>query len=161
MKFRKRSVRFLNFSGNFPNVRSTQIHHSVRHAGIRMGNAGMNLAGIDQGNLTGFHRSLVFSGSDWCAPCMKLDRFIWQSEEFKAFSNDHFILLRADFPKQKKNKLSDEQQAHNDRLAAKYNRNGYFPLVVILNKNGEIIGTTGYKNLSPAEYIKQLIALEK
>jgi thioredoxin-related protein len=104
---------------------------------------------------------LVFSGSDWCAPCMKLDRFIWQSEEFKAFSNDHFILLRADFPKQKKNKLSDEQQAHNDRLAAKYNRNGYFPLVVILNKNGEIIGTTGYKNLSPAEYIKQLIALEK
>ena len=23
---------------------------------------------------------LVFSGSDWCAPCIKLDRSIWQSE---------------------------------------------------------------------------------
>ena len=23
---------------------------------------------------------LVFSGSDWCAPCIKLDRQIWQSE---------------------------------------------------------------------------------
>lgn len=104
---------------------------------------------------------LVFSGSDWCAPCMKLDKFIWQSEEFKTFSKDHFVLLRADFPKQKKNKLSDEQQAHNDKLAEKYNPNGYFPLVVILDKNGEIIGNTGYKNVSPAEYIKQLQALEK
>ncbi len=104
---------------------------------------------------------LVFSGSDWCAPCMKLDKFIWQSEEFKTFSKDHFVLLRADFPKQKKNKLSNEQQAHNDKLAEKYNPNGYFPLVVILDKNGGTIGTTGYKNVSPAEYIKQLQALEK
>jgi thiol-disulfide isomerase/thioredoxin len=26
---------------------------------------------------------LVFSGSDWCAPCIKLDKSIWQSTEFK------------------------------------------------------------------------------
>ena len=26
---------------------------------------------------------LVFSGSDWCAPCIKLDKTVWQSEEFK------------------------------------------------------------------------------
>ena len=26
---------------------------------------------------------LVFSGSDWCAPCIKLDKSIWQSEAFK------------------------------------------------------------------------------
>ncbi len=26
---------------------------------------------------------IVFSGSDWCAPCIKLDRSIWQSEAFK------------------------------------------------------------------------------
>lgn len=104
---------------------------------------------------------LVFSGSDWCAPCMKLDKFIWQSDEFKAFSKDHFVLLRADFPKQKKNKLTDDQQARNESLAAKYNTNGYFPLVVILNKKGEVLGSTGYKNVSPAEYIKQLKALER
>ena len=104
---------------------------------------------------------LVFSGSDWCVPCMKLEKFILQSEEFKTFSKDHFVLLRADFPKQKKNKLSDEQQAHNDKLAEKYNTNGYFPMVVILDKNGGIIGSTGYKDVSSAEYVKQLQALEK
>ena len=26
---------------------------------------------------------IVFSGSDWCAPCIKLDKNIWQSEAFK------------------------------------------------------------------------------
>lgn len=104
---------------------------------------------------------LVFSGSDWCAPCMKLDKFIWQSEEFKSFSKDHFVLLRADFPKQKKNKLTDAQQLNNEKLAEKYNPNGYFPLVVVLNKKGEMLGSTGYRNVSPDEYIKQLLALEK
>ncbi len=104
---------------------------------------------------------LVFSGVDWCAPCMKLDKTIWQSEEFKSFANDHYVLLKADFPKQKKNKLSDAQQAHNDRLAEKYNPNGYFPLVVLLDKNGTAKGSTGYKNLTPTEYIEHLKSLEK
>ncbi|WP_321538778.1 thioredoxin family protein [Flavobacterium piscinae] len=27
---------------------------------------------------------LVFSGSDWCAPCMKLEKNIWMSDVFKA-----------------------------------------------------------------------------
>ena len=26
---------------------------------------------------------IVFSGSDWCAPCIKLDKNIWQSDAFK------------------------------------------------------------------------------
>lgn len=104
---------------------------------------------------------LVFSGVDWCVPCMKLENNIWQSEEFKSFAKDHYVLLKADFPKQKKNRLSVEQQAHNDRLAEKYNPNGYFPLVVLLDKNGKVIGNTGFKNLAPAEYIKHLQSLEK
>lgn len=103
---------------------------------------------------------LVFSGSDWCIPCMKLERYILESDEFKTFSKDHFVLLRADFPKQKKNKLSEAQQAYNDELAEQYNPNGYFPLVVILDQNGKVLGNTGYKNVSPAEYISQLATLE-
>lgn len=104
---------------------------------------------------------LVFSGTDWCAPCIKLDKFIWQSEEFKAFSNDHFVLLKADFPKLKKNQLPAEQQEHNNMLAEEYNKNGYFPHVVILNNQGTVVGTTGYKNISPKEYINLLVSLEK
>ena len=35
---------------------------------------------------------LVFSGSDWCAPCMKLEREIWDSEIFKASGKSSFVL---------------------------------------------------------------------
>lgn len=99
---------------------------------------------------------LVFSGSDWCGPCIKLDNQIWKSEEFKTFSNNNYILVKADFPRKKSNSLSQEQIAHNEYLAEKYNKKGYFPMVVIFNANGKILGETGYKNISPSAYIQHL-----
>lgn len=99
---------------------------------------------------------LVFQGSDWCAPCIKLENEIWSSEEFKNYAHDHFILLKADFPKKRDNKLSPEQQEKNNLLAEKYNVEGYFPLVVVLDKNGKVLGKTGYKKMTPAEYIELL-----
>lgn len=103
---------------------------------------------------------LVFSGSDWCAPCMKLENEILSSEEFKTYAKDHFVLLRADFPEKKKNRLSDEQQKKNNMLAEKYNLHGYFPFVVVLDFKGNILGTTGYKKVSSEEYIKILTSFK-
>jgi len=103
---------------------------------------------------------LVFSGSDWCIPCMKLEREIWESDAFKKDSEEHFVLLKADFPKRKAHELSKEQQEKNNQLAEVYNKNGLFPEVVILNKDGKVLATTGYKNLQPKEYIAMLHSLE-
>ena len=99
---------------------------------------------------------LVFSGSDWCAPCIKLETEIWSSEEFKNYSADHFILIKADFPRKRANKLTAQQQEKNNQLAEKYNTQGYFPFVVVLDKNGKVLGTTGYEKKEPADYIKLL-----
>jgi thioredoxin-related protein len=99
---------------------------------------------------------LVFQGSDWCAPCIKLDREIWSTDEFKAYAKDHYVMLQADFPRSKKNKLSKEQQAKNNKLAEKYNKNGYFPFVVVLDKNGKVLEETGYLKTTPSKYIDQL-----
>ncbi|WP_321346035.1 thioredoxin family protein [uncultured Draconibacterium sp.] len=99
---------------------------------------------------------LVFSGSDWCAPCMKLENEIWSSDEFKNFSAEHFVLYKADFPRKKKNQPDTEQVKANKQLAEKYNQKGFFPLVVVLDENGKVLGETGYKKLSPNEYIKHL-----
>lgn len=104
---------------------------------------------------------LVFSGSDWCAPCIKLDRNIWQSEEFKNESSKKWVLLKADFPKKKQNALPLAQQEHNDKLAEKYNQEGNFPLVVVIDKTGKVLGKTGFKNISPKEYIALLHSFEK
>lgn len=100
---------------------------------------------------------LVFSGSDWCAPCIKLDKNVWQSDIFKTESKSKLILLKADFPKKKANLLSAELTESNKKLAEKYNKEGNFPLVVLLDKNGKVISMTGYKNVSAEEYLKLLM----
>jgi len=104
---------------------------------------------------------LVFSGSDWCAPCIKLDKNVWQSEEFKAYADEKLVLVRADFPKKKANVLPEALQNSNKALAEKYNQEGYFPLVVVLNAQGKVIAKKGYENQNATKYVAELQALIK
>lgn len=104
---------------------------------------------------------LVFQGSDWCAPCIKLDREIWSTEAFKKYASEHYVMLKADFPKRKKNVLSEAQTAANAQLAELYNKNGIFPFVVVLDAQGKVLGETGYKKTSPENYIKELNLISK
>ena len=91
---------------------------------------------------------------------MKLEKNIWETQYFIKDSDSHFVLLRADFPKKKANSLSKEQQEQNNRMAEKYNQQGLFPLVVVMNKDGKVLGTTGYKNLGPQDYVAMLHSIE-
>ena len=99
---------------------------------------------------------LVFQGSDWCAPCIKLDHEIWSSETFKNYAQNHYIMLQADFPRRKKNALSKEQAEANGKLFEIYNKNGVFPFVVILNNEGKLLGETSYKKTTPEKYIEEI-----
>lgn len=82
---------------------------------------------------------LNFSGSDWCGPCIQLKKEVFQSESFKLFAADKLVLLRADFPRLKKNQLPKSQQEKNDLLAEKYNAEGKFPLTVLINSEGKVV----------------------
>jgi thioredoxin-related protein len=104
---------------------------------------------------------LVFSGSDWCAPCIKLDNVVWKSDAFQLAAAKNWVIYRADFPKKKANQLAPELVQSNNKLAEKYNRNGSFPLVLLLDKTGKVIGMTGFKNVSASEYIQLIHSLEK
>jgi len=99
---------------------------------------------------------LVFQGSDWCAPCIKLDREIWSALKFKELAKDHFVMLKADFPRRQKNKLPVAQEEHNKALASKYNPNGYFPFVVVLDASGKKLGEAGYEKSTPENYFNKL-----
>lgn len=99
---------------------------------------------------------MIFSGSDWCAPCMRLEKNIWQSEEFIKEAAEKWVLLKLNFPRKKANQLSPEQTNHNRALAEKFNREGSFPLVVVMSPSGKVLGKFGFKNISPTEYIAML-----
>lgn len=104
---------------------------------------------------------LVFSGSDWCAPCIKLDKNVWQSEAFDKASKENWVAYKADFPKKKGNQLSEELTNENKALAEKYNKGGNFPLVVLLDKNGKVLGMESFKNISAEEYVQLIHSFEK
>src|SRR4051812_26058940 len=59
---------------------------------------------------------LNFSGSDWCGPCIKLKREILTSDAFNKYAAENLVLVNADFPRMKKNALTDEQTKKNEQL---------------------------------------------
>ena len=63
---------------------------------------------------------LVFSGSDWCAPCMKLEKNVWNSNVFQTEAEKNWVIYKADFPKKKANQLNPELTEQNKKLAEKF-----------------------------------------
>ncbi len=99
---------------------------------------------------------MVFAGSDWCTPCIKLDKDIWQSDVFRAYAKDNYVLYKADFPRKKANRLPVAVVEQNHVLAEKYNPNGYFPLVLLLDDRENRLGETGYLKSTAEAYIERL-----
>lgn len=98
-----------------------------------------------------------FSGSDWCGPCIRLRKEILETSVFEDYAKDHLILVRADFPRQKKNQLSKEQVKLNEALADKYNAEGKFPFTLLVDENGRVIKTwDGFPNVSPDDFVAAL-----
>lgn len=98
---------------------------------------------------------IVFSGSDWCKPCIQLHRSLFETKVFIDYANENLILVKADFPYAKRNKLPESQMAHNEKLAAQYNESGAFPLGVFVDNHGKELGRFTYdKDKSPADYLE-------
>ncbi|MEO8769810.1 MAG: thioredoxin family protein [Ferruginibacter sp.] len=119
------------------------------------------LTDLDQAKKTAVEKNeyilLNFSGSDWCGPCMRLRKEIFESAEFKKYADEHLVLVNADFPRNKKNELSKEQQKKNDQLAEQYNPNGKFPFTILLDAQGKIVKEwDGLPDLKPGGFVNQI-----
>ena len=100
---------------------------------------------------------MVFSGSDWCRPCIQMRQEVWNNPVFQEYARESLVLLELDFPARKKNKLSPEQTAHNEALAEEYNPKGEFPTAVLIGPEGKEIAHFGYNpDLSAQDYVDYL-----
>jgi thioredoxin-related protein len=98
-----------------------------------------------------------FSGSDWCGPCIRERKEILETAVFENFAADHLVLVRADFPRQKKNQLSKEQTKKNEELADKYNADGKFPYTLLVDENGKVLKQwDGFPDVSPEKFVEQI-----
>lgn len=97
---------------------------------------------------------IVFTGSDWCGWCKKLEREVFDTTEFSSLAGSSFVFLKVDFPM--KTQLPQQQRDHNDQLKRKFGVRG-FPTVVILDEKGQKITTTGYQEGGGRKYAQYLL----
>jgi len=95
-----------------------------------------------------------FTGSDWCGWCIKLNKEVFQHEEFKVGVKDKFVLVELDFPRNK-TKITAEALAQNKKLAEDYAVRGY-PTIMLTDAQGRPYAKTGYRAGGPQNYVTHL-----
>ena len=101
-----------------------------------------------------------FSGSDWCGPCIRLRKEIFETGDFEKYAFEHLVLIRADFPRQKKNQLNNAQIKRNEALADKYNPDGKFPYTLLLDEHGKVLKIwDGFLNENKNDFLAQIKSL--
>lgn len=81
---------------------------------------------------------VLFTGSDWCPPCIAFERGIASDPRFREFAAANLILFKADFPRSFA--LSPAVKAQNEALAREFGVRG-FPTILAVNSEGKHLGT--------------------
>ncbi|MHC4599615.1 MAG: thioredoxin family protein, partial [Planctomycetota bacterium] len=95
-----------------------------------------------------------FTGSDWCRPCMMLERTVFSKPEFQDEASKLFVLVNLDFPRRKAN--PDKEK--NEKIRDAYFVTGY-PTVLLLDATGGLYGKAGFRPNGAAEYVTHLKSL--
>jgi len=103
---------------------------------------------------------LNFSGSDWCVPCIALRKEYLESDTFITMANDNLVLVNADFPRKKKNLPASDVVKSNEALADIYNKEGVFPLTLLLDANGKVLKVwKGKPDVSVEKWVQEIKAI--
>ncbi len=100
---------------------------------------------------------LGFTGSDWCPPCMALEKEVFSQKVFLAATKDKFVLVELDFPQEKQ--LDAETSRQNSALQEQYKIEGY-PSVLLCDAGGKPYARTGYKEGGAKIYAAHLAELQ-
>ena len=97
-----------------------------------------------------------FTGSDWCAWCIKLRKEVFEQPGF-APAKDKFVLLELDYPKDK-SRVSEAVATQNAALIKQYPIKGY-PTILLCDASGKPFASTGYQPGGPEKYLPHLDTL--
>ena len=101
----------------------------------------------------------LFTGSDWCIWCKRLEGEILSKKEFSDNVGKTFVPVFLDFPSDK-SLVPEATAKRNKKLAKKYEVRGY-PSVLILDAKGEVLAETGYDKCGPVKYLEKLNSIAK
>lgn len=72
---------------------------------------------------------VLFTGSDWCPPCMKFEANVAHAPEFLNLATTAFVLVKLDYPRNTPQSPAIRQR--NEALLRQYGVNSYPTLMVI------------------------------
>jgi thiol-disulfide isomerase/thioredoxin len=94
---------------------------------------------------------LLFTGSDWCPWCIKLEEEILDTGTFRNWARENLVLVYLDFPRQKA--LDPKLAGRNAALAKRFGITGY-PTVLFVDAAGQVLVRTGYTKAGVAKWIE-------
>ena len=98
---------------------------------------------------------VLFTGSDWCGWCIKLEKEVFSQPEFLSAATNEFELVVLDFPSDK-SKQTDAQRKRCEELSEKFQVQG-FPTVKVLKASDEsVICEMGYAKGGAAKWLENL-----
>lgn len=96
---------------------------------------------------------ILFTGTNWCPACIKLERDVLTKPEFAQIVGDKFIFLKAEFPS---NSADAIQASPFKFLLDRYRVEG-FPTMIVINPDGQVLFTVNYQAKGPNEYANEMI----
>jgi len=96
---------------------------------------------------------ILFTGSDWCPPCKKLEQEVFTDDDFYAESESHFVYIKFDFLKN--SPLRDEVKLKNEEWAKKFGVDS-FPTVVLVDPNLKPYAFAGYEEGGAENFLGML-----
>ena len=96
---------------------------------------------------------LDFTGSDWCGPCIEMNKVVFSQTAFLNFAKANLVLVEVDYPRNKV--LPEKVKKQNQLLLHQYSidKSGY-PTVILLDPDGKILGQLeGYGGETPSDII--------
>jgi len=102
----------------------------------------------------GKHVFLDFTGSDWCPPCIRLDKEVLSQRDFLTEAEKNYVLVKMDFPQDQARvpaKLMEKNQDWMKRLGVEG-----FPTIVLIDVEGRPFGFLGYMAGGPKEFLAKM-----
>lgn len=99
---------------------------------------------------------LLFTGSDWCTWCIKLEEEVLNTSDFADVLSDKLIFVKLDFPR--RIQLSADSTARNRKLQKQFNVSG-FPSIVLVDSSQRKLGSMGYQAGGGRQYALQLLKM--
>lgn len=103
---------------------------------------------------TGKPMIVLFTGSDWCPPCMRLEKKVLSKPDFHEWADENVVFVMLDYPRSKPQSAKIEEQ--NTELLREFETKvAGFPTMLVMDADKNVLGSLDFAPSGPKALIKE------